>query len=31
MVRLKEINEEEITHQKSQINMLRDALMAKDD
>jgi hypothetical protein len=30
MVRLKEINEEEIAQLKSQINMLRDALNAKD-
>jgi hypothetical protein len=30
MMRLKELNEEEITQLKSQINMLRDSLMAKD-
>lgn len=30
MVRLKELNEEEITQLKSQLNMLRDSLTAKD-
>jgi N-methylhydantoinase A/oxoprolinase/acetone carboxylase beta subunit len=30
MVRLKELNEEEITQQKSQLNMMRDSLAAKE-
>ena len=30
MVRLRELNEEEITHLKSQLSMLRDSLAAKE-
>jgi hypothetical protein len=30
MIQLKSINDEEINHLKSQVNMLRDALNAKD-